>query len=232
MRATFFTYDDAMRFANENNCQNSGSIKHPDKIQIACAYSMDSEVLKPFNIDGFCEVVPCYVFSEQETFNREKGEHETYWYIDYHTLLLKNSITGDLFNIYQTRYNSKKFGLSLFNPNVRRNLDYFKTELEQPNFIGVPNRKKLQSWFEYLINIDREQLDYVNRAKCAKISFAYKVLAKFPDAKIDRDKKEGTPTRIRADWGAIRFIWTPTETGKFYREAYIHNAPNDDELLK
>lgn len=231
MRATFFSYDDAMNFATENNCQNINEIKKAENIRVSCAYSLNSEVLKPFCIDEFTEIVPCYIFSEQETYNREKGDYENFWYIDNCILLLKNIITGDLFHIYQTKYNSQKFGLSLFYPSVKEHLNYFKTDLEQPNYIGKPNRKKLQAWFDYLIGVDREKLDYVNRAKCAINAFAEKVLAKFPDAIIDR-ASNGIVKRIRATWGAIRFIWTPTETGKFYREAYIYTAPSDEELLK
>lgn len=231
MRATFFSYNDAMTFANENNCQNINGIRKAEYIQVSCAYSLNSEVLKSFCIDGFTEIVPCYIFSEQETYNRSKGVHENSWYIDNCILLLKNTITGDFFHIYQTKYNPKKFGLSLFYPSVKEHLDYFKTDLEQPNYIGKPNRKKLQDWFDYLIGVDREQLDYVNRAKCAINAFAEKVLAKFPDAIIDR-ASNGIVKRIRADWGAIRFTWTPTETGKFHRKAYIYNAPSDEELLK
>ncbi len=231
MRATFFSYDDAMRFATENNCKNINSIKRPENISVSCSYYLSSPEIKAFFIEGFTEVVPCYFFTQQDSWNREKNEHDKDWYIDAHSLLIKNIITGDLFHIYQTRHNSKKFGLSLFYPCAKQHLNYFKTELEQPNFIGKPSRKKLQDWFTYLIDIDREKLDYINRAKCAIHSFTEKILAKFPDAKVSKDK-QGNTTNIVVIVGAIRYQWEPTEKGQFYRTATIWKAPTDEELLK
>ncbi len=226
---TFFSYNDALNFANEVNCRNMNNLKKEENISVACSYTINSDILKPFIIDGFTNIVPCYRFSQYEEYNRETGQNELNWYAENQFLLLKNIITGDLFTIYQTA--TRKFGLGLFYPSVKKRLDYFQTELVQPNYIGKPNQKKLQSWFDYLIGLDREQLDYINRAKCAINAFTEKVLAKFPDALVDRDKN-GELKRIRANWGAIRFTWIPTEKGQFYREAYIFNAPKDDELLK
>lgn len=231
MATTFFSYDDAMRFATENNCKNINSIKAPEKIEISCVYNLNSPEIKAFFIEGFTEVVPCYFFTQQSSWSREKNEFEKDWYIDSHTLLLRNIITGDLFHIYQTKHNSKKFGFTLFYPCTKEYLHYFKTELEQPNFIGKPTRKKMEDWFSYLINLDREKLDYINRAKCAIHSFTEKVLNKFPDAIISRNNK-GETTRISVIAGAIRYTWEPTEKGQFYRTATIWKALTDEELLK
>lgn len=225
----FFSYEDASRFAKEVDILNADRIPAAEKITLSCVYTIGSDAIKPFFIDGFTDVVPVYAFRQE--WDNFKDEPKQSWYLDYTTLALKNIVTGDLYLIQQTKYNSKMFKLSLFYDKLPR-LDYFTTELVMPNAVGKPNRKKLENWFEYLGSLHREKLDYINRAKLANKSFAAKVIAKYPDAIVKRNK-DGWVSKIHFSYGMLDFTCTANEQGSFSRTYSVNYklVPKDEVIF-
>lgn len=135
----FFSYEDAKRFAESvDYLGNVNRIPAEDKIELSRVYKMNCDVLQQFCIDGFTKIIPVYAF--RQDWNNVKDEPKQSWYLDYTTLALCNLVSGELYLMVQTKYNSKMFRLYPFYNDLPR-LAYFETELVEPNAVGKPTRK-------------------------------------------------------------------------------------------
>lgn len=79
----------------------------------------------------------------------------------YHDCIIALRYNNTLMRIIRSS-KRKKYYFILANPYRHRHLEYYKCNLLEPNYIGVPTTKKVEDWFFYLTMDKCKQKDHVN----------------------------------------------------------------------
>ena len=181
-------------------------------------------------IPGFSravEIYPFHLLPAEEW--RDRPEH---WVLSDSMMALYIEKTGELLNIYEPHCNAKKFGLYYLVGDRSLHLDHFSFNEPKPNFIGKGTQKKIQDWLDYLRRELIAKIEYNAYAWKRNREFQEALKAHFPDAKKRVDEK-GWLIECWIEQGCIRYHYTPSDNGHFYRNYEImpFEIPSTKDLL-
>ena len=163
--------------------------------------------IEKMNVDGYCEVVPMWYLDE----SRKDAEENAYCTYSYVGDALHVLFTDDYYFILPAYNNKGKYRLYDGRTNGLP-LKYFSIELQQPNAIGAPSRKKIEDWVFYWRKYTAEAQAYVDRNEATLKAQETALLHNYPDAQIRRDE-DGTIYEIRFKEGNLNYTYERGETG-------------------
>ena len=183
---------------------------------------------EPLAVDGVSELVDVYAFYYEEQVREHSGT-PAHWYIDTVYPALRIIKSGEVFTPYQRSYGEKKFGLSPLEPNAGR-LDTFRFEESEPNYIGKATEKKLNEWAGYLHRKRDAEQAFISAAEAKNRRFKEAVQKNFPDATLRVDK-DGWLIECYFVHERIRYHYSGSHNGMFYRDIRVAQSESDVELL-
>lgn len=184
-------------------------------------------------VDGVTELVDVYTFRECSG-NPYSKEPARYWIFDYAEYCVRLLSTGRIAHPYRPNHRSDKFGLSLLHDDqADGRLKDFKSEVQQPNFIGKGTKSKLEAWFGAIEQENEEKKAYIETAKAKNIAFQEKVKAKYPEAYL-HILGDGWMSECEFTVGYVKVHFTAGDDGRFYRDIRVDilAMPSTDELFK
>ena len=165
--------------------------------------------LDSFNIAGLCEVTPTF-----EIRPHNGGESYGVYFRGYSLHIIST-------DAYYSLLRGDKYSLKSWEEIDMPKLDYFRTELKEPNLVGKATPRKISDWVEYCNAITTEKKNDIN-ANLLRIDkqmerAANLTGANVAGAQIERNPTSGQITRVVIPFGGTDIIVTRGERTASYK---------------
>lgn len=213
-----YTLEEAIQFAQEKGIRFDAAMQ---KSRI----EKDQKKLQAFNIKGYCEVVPAFLFTK---YGAPFGEQS--WDYNGRVPAIKILEANEYFRFIEVGP-FKYYFTELF-PTLHKRCDYCPIEAQKPNLIGAPTKTKIQAWANYVKIVNKTKQEYAEKALQANIEFVNKFKAKYPDGWYNT-LGDGWTSEFKIYLGPYYIHYQAHDSGVFGRQfKFIYNnLPSDEELL-